>query len=182
MKIIAWIVGIVFFLAGLLGFISNPLVGQGALLETNLLHDIVHLMTGILFVVFAMIKGPQLKLFFKVLGIVYLLAAVLGFIVVPSGGTGRILGILAVNSADNWFHLIVSALILYVGFFMKAEEGEIKKAAAPAAAGMPSPGLATPPSETAASPEAGTPPSGEMPSGGNMPSGGAGTPPAQPGQ
>jgi hypothetical protein len=48
----AWatLAGIVLVAVGLLGFISNPLVGSadGALIPTDTLHNIVHLGTGVL--------------------------------------------------------------------------------------------------------------------------------------
>ncbi len=48
----AWttLAGIVLVAVGLLGFISNPLVGsaEGALVPTDALHNIVHLGTGLL--------------------------------------------------------------------------------------------------------------------------------------
>ena len=46
----AALAGIVLVAVGLLGFISNPIVGsaEGALLPTDTLHNIVHLGTGLL--------------------------------------------------------------------------------------------------------------------------------------
>ncbi len=48
----AWatLAGIVLVAVGLLGFISNPLVGsaEGALVPTDAFHNIVHLATGVL--------------------------------------------------------------------------------------------------------------------------------------
>ena len=44
------IAGVVLVAVGLLGFISNPIVGSsdGALLPTDALHNVVHLVTGLL--------------------------------------------------------------------------------------------------------------------------------------
>ena len=42
--------GVILVLVGLLGFVNNPLVGaqQGALVPTDALHNVVHLVTGAL--------------------------------------------------------------------------------------------------------------------------------------
>ena len=59
-----WIalVGVSLVAVGLLGFIDNPIVGKasGALVDTNEIHNVVHLATGLLalYIAFAM-RGAQ---------------------------------------------------------------------------------------------------------------------------
>ena len=55
------------------------------------------------------------QLFFQVFGIIYGLVAILGFI----AGDRLIMGTIANNLADAWFHLIVAAVSLYLGFSRK---------------------------------------------------------------
>jgi hypothetical protein len=59
-----WIVlaGVVLVLVGLLGFIANPLVGRAdALIPTGTVHNIVHLVTGVLALYIGfMLKGVNL--------------------------------------------------------------------------------------------------------------------------
>lgn len=59
----SWITlaGVILILVGLLGFVSNPLVGNGdALIPTGTVHNLVHLVTGLLALYIAfMLKGEQ---------------------------------------------------------------------------------------------------------------------------
>ncbi len=104
----AIIFGIVFILIGLLGFISNPVFGgEGALFHIDTIHNIIHIVTGIVFLLAGGAAAGVLKLF----GVVYLLVAVLGFL----SNTGTVLGFLIVNPADNWLYLVLGILILLAG-------------------------------------------------------------------
>jgi hypothetical protein len=125
-KTVALVVGIVFILVGVLGFIP-ALVPGGALLgifAVNPLHSIVHLLVGILGVVAAYTGWP--RWYNRIMGIVYLLLAVLGFIPVLIIGDA-LLGLVSINLADNLLHLVVGAALTYVGFFL-AERVSVAKA------------------------------------------------------
>jgi hypothetical protein len=58
------------------------------------------------------------QLFFQIFGVVYALVAVLGFL----AGDRPLLGIIANNVPDAWFHLIVAAVSLYFGFARRLVE------------------------------------------------------------
>ncbi len=111
-KKLGLVLGIVFVLIGLLGFLKMSLVGPEGLFMTNTLHDLVHLITGLIFIFVAMKSVDSLGIVFKVFGIIYLVVAILGFMV----GEGMVLGILNVNGADNVLHLILGVVILFFGF------------------------------------------------------------------
>lgn len=111
-KKLGLVLGIVFVLIGILGFMGTSLVGAEGTFETNTLHDLVHIITGLVFIFVAMKSVAKLGMVFKVFGIVYLLVAALGFMV----GEGMVLGLLHVNGADNVLHLILGAVILFLGF------------------------------------------------------------------
>jgi hypothetical protein len=116
-RTVALIVGIVFVLVGVLGFIP-ALVPGGALLgifAVNILHSIVHLLVGILGIAAAYTGWP--RLYNRVIGIVYLALAVLGFIPVLIIN-GALLSLVRINLADNLLHLVVGAALTYVGFFV----------------------------------------------------------------
>jgi hypothetical protein len=52
-------------------------------------------------------------MYFQLFGIVYALVTVLGFVV----GSGHyVLGIIPVNTADNFLHLGITIVTLYLGF------------------------------------------------------------------
>ena len=111
-KTIGLVLGVVFLAVGLLGMlVANPLVGPGALFETNTLHDLVHLATGLLFVLVALFAESSMAMFMKIFGVVYLLVAVLGFL---SGG--MILGLIAANTADHLLHVVLGVVILGLGW------------------------------------------------------------------
>jgi hypothetical protein len=54
--------------------------------------------------------GASLAL--RVIGIIYAIVAVLGF-VMPGG---MLLGMIAMNMADHWLHVVLAIVILYAGF------------------------------------------------------------------
>jgi len=110
-------VGVVFILIGLLGFLP-ALVPGGALLgifAVNALHSVVHLLIGVLGVAAAYTGFP--RLYNRVIGVVYFLLAILGFI--PAlVFNGALLGLVSINLADNLLHLVVGAAAMYVGFLI----------------------------------------------------------------
>ena len=116
-KTVALVVGIVFVLVGILGFIPALLSG-GALLgifAVNTLHSIVHLLIGI-FGIAAAYTGWS-RMYNRVFGVIYLVLGVLGFI--PALYiSGSLLGIVAINTADNFLHLVVGLVLALVGFFV----------------------------------------------------------------
>ncbi|MCI0542249.1 DUF4383 domain-containing protein [bacterium] len=118
-KTFAIVFGVVFVLVGLLGFVGNPLVGEGALFATNSLHDIVHLLVGIVLLVVAFMSPGSSGMALKVFGVVYLLLAVLGFLMTSEDG--MLLGLITVNSADHWLHLVLGVVLLLAG--MKSKDG-----------------------------------------------------------
>ncbi len=113
-KTILWVFGIVFVLVGLLGWVTNPLVGMGAFFDTNHLHDLVHLAIGVVFILVALFAEMHAGLALKVVGAVYLLIAVLGFVMVPNGGA--LLGLVQTNTNDHLLHVVLGVVILAAGF------------------------------------------------------------------
>ncbi|WP_052888053.1 MULTISPECIES: DUF4383 domain-containing protein [Thermogemmatispora] len=110
----ALVIGIVFLLVGILGFILNPT--EGALLgifAVNIEHNVIHLLVGILGIAAAFTGWS--RLYAQALGIVYLLVGILGFIpgLAPDG---MLLGLVHINLADNLLHLVVGAAAAIVGF------------------------------------------------------------------
>lgn len=114
-KKLAVVFGIVFVLVGVLGFVSNPLVGSMGLFQTNHLHDIVHLLVGVVLLIVAMSAPEKSGLWLKIFGVVYLLLAVLGFLLVPDGG--MLLGLVTMNMADHWLHVVLGVVLLAAGMW-----------------------------------------------------------------
>ncbi|TAK58109.1 DUF4383 domain-containing protein [Patescibacteria group bacterium] len=111
-KTTSLVLGIVFVLVAVLGMVGTPLIGsdEGALFHTNTAHDVVHLVIGLVFLAVAWFAVDKAALALKVVGVVYLLVAVLGFAM-----TSPLLGFIEVNSADNWLHVVLGVVILWLG-------------------------------------------------------------------
>jgi hypothetical protein len=109
----AIVIGVVFVLVGILGFIPNPLVSADGLFAVNTAHNLVHLISGIVLLAGAFTSfGASLAL--KIVGIVYALIAVLGFVII--GEDQLLLGVIHVNVADRWLHVVLAVVILAAGF------------------------------------------------------------------
>jgi hypothetical protein len=116
----AFVLGIVFLIVGVVGYIPNPLVGHmadgsPALFAANNMHNLVHIISGIVLLIGVYTAlTPSLAL--KIVGVVYALVAVLGFIM-PGG---MMLGMIEMNMADTWLHVALAIVILYAGFGLPA--------------------------------------------------------------
>ncbi|MBI2485768.1 MAG: DUF4383 domain-containing protein [Deltaproteobacteria bacterium] len=114
-KTLALVFGIVFVVVGILGFVPNPIVGHDALFHTNSVHNLVHLIIGIVLLIGAGAGEGLSKTLLLVIGVVYLLVAVLGFLAVDETGKGMILNLVAINKADNLLHLVLGVVFIGAG-------------------------------------------------------------------
>jgi hypothetical protein len=104
------ILGVVLLLVGLWGFFSSGMVLGFAV---NTTHNIVHLVSGVILLWAGFgNKGASAPLWNKIFGLVYLVVAVLGLLSV-----GFVVDLLALNSADNWLHLVIGVVTIGVGFW-----------------------------------------------------------------
>ena len=110
---IAWVFALVFLLVGALGFVPG-VTEDGMLLgifEVDMVHNLVHLATGLVAALVALASDKYSRLFFQVFGVVYAAVAVIGFV---QGDT--VLGLIHANMADHILHVAIAAVSLYVGF------------------------------------------------------------------
>lgn len=112
-QIFALVFGAVYLLVGILGmFVSTSVDKADTLIafDVNLIHNIVHLAVGALWLAGSRTAAGA-KTVNLIIGVVYLLVAILGFAEV-----GLLEDLLAkVNPADNVLHLVSGALALYFG-------------------------------------------------------------------
>jgi len=102
---LAKVFGVVFVLVAVLGFVqSGPVLG---VFETNFAHDLVHLVVGVILLAVSGSEGNA-RSGLKILGIIYIVLAALGFYV----GSGSLLGFIEVNQADNWLHAVLGVLLV----------------------------------------------------------------------
>jgi hypothetical protein len=110
-KTAAIVLGAVFVLVGVLGFIPNPIVGPDGIFMTNMSHNLIHLVSGAVLLAGAYTSlGPSLAL--KIIGVIYAIVASLGFVM--SGD--MLLGMVAMNAADRWLHVLLAIVLLAAGF------------------------------------------------------------------
>lgn len=113
-KTAATVFGVVFVVVALLGFAGGfGIVGMNGFFETNPLHDIVHLLSGIIFLIVAFAAPSKSSATLMIFGVVYALVTILGF-AIDLGALG-----LAANSADNYLHLVLAIAIFYSGYSTK---------------------------------------------------------------
>lgn len=118
---LATVVGVVFLLVGLLGFVPGITThsgdlgfaghGSGAkllgLFQVSILHNLVHLLFGVVGVMLAR-TAESARTFLVGGGVVYLALWVLG---VVGGGAW-----IPVNTADNWLHFALGVGLIGLGF------------------------------------------------------------------
>ena len=131
-KTIATILGVVFLVVGVLGFIAPGLAG----FHLSLAHNLVHIISGALGLYFGL-KGTlaAARLFCIVFGIVYGLLGVAGYALgtdrqhtlagVTHGGTDSnllqvIAGQLELASMDHGLHILLGLVFLVGGLLTKA--------------------------------------------------------------
>ncbi len=131
-RLFALVFGIVFLLAGASGFIPGLLhpVPAGAppltvatgygfvlgLLPVNILHNLVHVLFGILGVAaYAGVFAP--RVYAQIVAVSYGLLVVLGL--VPA--TNTLFGLIPIYGNDVWFHLVLGVVAAYFGFMTPAE-------------------------------------------------------------
>lgn len=117
-KTASLIIGITFIAVGLLGFIPNPIVGgsHNAIFHADAVHNMVHIVSGALFLIIAFAAPARAGLFLKVFGVVYLLLGIIGLVTIGSNGMTDLLGFLPVNGADNYLHIGLGIGIFLAGF------------------------------------------------------------------
>jgi hypothetical protein len=121
-KTAAILIGLAFLIVGALGFISNPIVGESenAIFHADKVHNIVHIVSGVLFLLVAMSAPSAAGGFLKLFGIVYLGLGVWGLVQIGDAPMTTLLGFLHLNANDNYLHIGLGAVIFLAGFLRKS--------------------------------------------------------------
>ena len=120
----ALIMGIVFLLVGILGFIpgiTNPYSAMSfaghdsgakllGIFQVSVLHNLVHLAFGIVGIAAARTAGAA-RSFLIVGGVIYLVLWIYGLIIKQ----GSAANFVPVNTADNWLHFILGIVMIALG-------------------------------------------------------------------
>jgi hypothetical protein len=98
----------ILLLLGILGFfMDSPVFG---LFAVDSVSNWVYLLSGLIGLIMASTGSG--KTFAQIFGVLYAIAALIGFIM----GGDKLLGIMTINGADNVLHAIFAIVFLYLGF------------------------------------------------------------------
>jgi hypothetical protein len=119
-KTVATILGIVFLLVGLAGFVAPNMLG--AHLSTT--HNIIHLASGAISLYLGLAGSlPAARMFCLAFGAVYLLLGVAGFVL--GSGEGRMFhvipGALELGTPDHIIHVLLGGIYLVAGLMTRAD-------------------------------------------------------------
>ena len=114
-------IGLVFLAVGLLGYVDNPIIGLSpdALFHADSVHNMVHLISGALFLLVALAAPGFAKTLMIIFGLVYLLIGIVGLVNTKEDGMGEVLGFLHVNENDNYLHIGLGLLIVFTGMLTR---------------------------------------------------------------
>jgi uncharacterized protein DUF4383 len=110
---------IIFLAVGILGFVPG-ITTTGAdgmpmllgIFMVNTAHSVVHIASGIVFLLASMSGAGAARLWFQLFGVIYAIVAILGFMT-PNG---MLLGLISNNPADTWLHVVLAVAMLAIGF------------------------------------------------------------------
>jgi hypothetical protein len=115
-KTVCKILGVVFLLVGVIGFVSHDLLG--AHLTTP--HNVVHIVSGIIALYFGFagtLSGA--KVFSLVFGVVYMALGILGMALGAAPDRTWMVGPLHFGQADHGIHILLGVIFLAGGLFTK---------------------------------------------------------------
>ena len=104
--------GLPFVAVGILGFFPNPLVSHHGLFEVNVLHNLLHVVIGAIFIIGALWSDNAARRTLQSLSIAGIALAILGFV----AKNDLILGLIHVNEADKWLHAGLAIVIVTAAF------------------------------------------------------------------
>ena len=133
MQMAATAVGAVFLLVGILGFIPGITTQYGqmefaghesgaellGLFQVSILHNVVHLLFGVVGIALARKSVPSATWFLLGGGLVYIVLALYGSAIEH----GSDLNVVPVNHADNWLHLGLGAGMILAGTLVSSRRG-----------------------------------------------------------
>jgi hypothetical protein len=103
--------GVIFVIVGLLGYIGGAgIVGPTGIFVTDTVHDTIHFLTGLIFLIVAFAAPQSSAGTMKTFGIIYLIIGLVGF------ASPTMFGLIAGNGADVWLHLVLGIVITWAGF------------------------------------------------------------------
>jgi Domain of unknown function (DUF4383) len=129
----ALLVGVVFLLVGILGFVPGvtthygdlQFMGHGSgskllgVFQVSILHNVVHLLFGVAGIAAGRASGASARGYLIGGGVVYLVLWVYGLVV----GMGSKANFVPLNTADNWLHLLLGLGMIALGIALGRSVG-----------------------------------------------------------
>ena len=113
-KSLAILAGLVFIAIGIAGFIPGMIRNEilFGTFHVNVIHNVVHIVSGIIFTLAGSGSARAARLCFQIFGIIYAVLAIWGFAVEPR----KILWVISNNRPDAWLHIVFAIIFLLLGF------------------------------------------------------------------
>jgi arginine exporter protein ArgO len=123
----AMVVGVVFLLVGILGFVPGitnhydtmTFAGHDSqakllgIFQVSILHNIVHLLFGVVGIIAAK-RSSTARSYLIVGGVIYLVLWIYGLVIDKSSGANFV----PVNNADNWLHFVLGVGMIALGVIL----------------------------------------------------------------
>lgn len=115
-KTVCKILGVVFLLVGVAGFVKSDLLGA----NLTLAHNLVHIVSGVIALYFGFAGAlSAAKAFSLVFGVVYLALGILGMALGDGPHRDLLLGPLHFGQADHGIHILLGVIFLAGGLFTR---------------------------------------------------------------
>jgi hypothetical protein len=108
----ALVLGVIFVLAGIAGFVPNPVVGPNGIFVTNAMHDYVHIGSGAVLILAGLTSFAKPGLL--LVGVIYAAVAALGFVMQEE----MLFGLIHINDADRYLHVGLALVLLAAGILL----------------------------------------------------------------
>lgn len=128
---VAQVFGWVFLAVGVLGFFASGMSMDAdvataprllGLFPVNVLHNLVHVIFGVWGIVAARSFGGA-RSYARIAGVIYLVLAVLGFVIPTT------FGLIPIGGNDIWLHAVLGVALAAAGFTAKGGEAEVRTVA-----------------------------------------------------
>jgi hypothetical protein len=119
----ALIAGFSLIALGLWGYTDNPVIGttDNVIFYTDSIHSMVYIICGVLFILIALLFPGISAGFLRLVGLLFLTVGIIGYFVLGSDETGKVLGFLNINGSDNYLHAALGLVILTAGLVVRPE-------------------------------------------------------------
>lgn len=113
--------GILFALGGILGFVPGITKDEMFLgfFMVNTPHNILHIISGIIFLMASLVGARAARSWFLIFGIFYVALAVIGF----KAGNGLIFNLISNSRIDSWGHGFLGLVLFLTGLMVPKLSG-----------------------------------------------------------